>query len=50
MNYRVFVNKKQQFQIESESLYRELKTNLSLTGLTGIEYYNIYETYPVITL
>ena len=45
MNYRVFVNKKQQFQIESESLYRELKTNLSLTGLTGIEYYNIYDVF-----
>lgn len=45
MNYRVFVNKKQQFQIESESLYRELKTNLSLSGLTGIETYNIYDVF-----
>lgn len=37
MNYRVFVKKKEAFQVESASLFHELKQNLNLAGLQGVQ-------------
>ena len=43
MNTRIFVRKKEQFQVESESLCHELKTSLGLSDDFGLEQYNIYD-------
>ena len=32
MNYRVFVKKKEMFQVEAQSLHHELKQNLNLSN------------------
>lgn len=45
MNYRVFVKKKEAFQVESASLFHELKQNLDLQGLQGIQMYNVYDVF-----
>ena len=45
MNYRVFVKKKEAFQVESASLFHELKQNLDLQELQGIQMYNVYDVF-----
>ena len=45
MNYRVFVKKKEAFQVESASLFHELKQNLNLSGLQGVQMYNVYDVF-----
>ena len=45
MNYRVFVKKKEAYQVEADSLFHELRQNLNLNGLTGVELYNIYDVF-----
>lgn len=45
MNYRVFVKKKEAFQVESASLFHELKQNLNLQGLQGVQMYNVYDVF-----
>lgn len=43
MNYRVFVKKKQDYQVEASSLFHELKTNLNLNELKALSLYNVYD-------
>lgn len=45
MKYRIFVKKKEAYRVESDALCTELKQNLSLAGLQGIELYNIYDIF-----
>ena len=45
MNYRVFVKKKEMFQVEAQSLHHELKQNLNLSGLNGLQLYNVYDIF-----
>ena len=45
MNTRIFVRKKEQFQVESESLCHELKTSLGLSDDFSLEQYNIYDIF-----
>ena len=45
MNYRVYVKKKEAFQVESDSMFHELKQNLNLQGLTGVQLYNVYDVF-----
>ena len=45
MDYRVFVKKKEAFRVEAKSLFHELKQNLNLNGLTGVELYNVYDVF-----
>ncbi len=45
MNYRVYVKKKEVFQVESDSMFHELKQNLNLQGLTGVQLYNVYDVF-----
>lgn len=45
MNKRIFVKKKEAFQVEAVSLFHELKSNLNLNGLQGIALYNVYDIY-----
>ena len=45
MNTRIFVQKKDQFQVESESLCNELKTSLSLAEDFQLTQYNIYDIF-----
>lgn len=45
MNNRVFVKKKEAFQVEAESLFHELQTNLNLANLQGVTLYNVYDVF-----
>ena len=45
MNQRIFVKKKEAFQVESASLFHELANNLNLRGLQSVELYNSYDVY-----
>lgn len=45
MNKRVFVKKKEAFQVEAASLFHELKANVGLQGLSGVTLYNVYDIY-----
>ena len=44
MNYRIFVEKKPRFQVEAESLKRELNENLSL-NIQQLRYLNVYDLF-----
>lgn len=45
MNQRIFVKKKEAFQVEAASLYHELVNNLNLCDLNSVELYNVYDIY-----
>lgn len=45
MNYRLFISKKEQFQVESRSLLKELKENLKVTDIRSVQIYNIYDIF-----
>ena len=45
MNTRIFVQKKEQFQVESESLTKELKDSLALDDSFVCTQYNIYDIF-----
>ena len=45
MNKRIFVSKKQGFQVEGNSILNEIRENLYETGLTGAELYNVYDVF-----
>lgn len=44
MNYRIYVEKKPRFQVEAESLMRELNENLSL-NIRQLHYINVYDLF-----
>ena len=44
MNYRIYVEKKPRFQVEAESLMRELNENLSL-NIKQLHYINVYDLF-----
>lgn len=41
MNKRIFVSKKQGFQVEGNSILNEIRENLYETGLTGLSLIHI---------
>lgn len=45
MDTRIFVRKKEQFQVESESLCQELKLSLGLADDFGLIKYNLYDIF-----
>ena len=45
MNKRIFVSKKQGFQVEGNSILNEIRENLYETGLTRAELYNVYDVF-----
>ena len=45
MDTRIFVHKKEQFQVESESLAAELRQSLSLKENFGLTKYNLYDIF-----
>ena len=45
MDTRIFVQKKEQFQVESESLGTELRQSLSLSDDFKVSLYNIYDIF-----
>ena len=45
MDTRIFVHKKEQFQVESESLASELRQSLSLKEDFGLTKYNLYDIF-----
>ena len=47
MNKRIFVEKKADFQIKSESLVRELQHNLSLSTLKSIRIVQVYDVFDL---
>ena len=44
MNYRVYVEKKPGFEVESKSMLKNLNTNLEL-NLTGLRIINTYDLF-----
>lgn len=45
MNKRIFVSKKEGFQVEGNSILNEIKENLKENGLEKVELYNIYDVF-----
>ena len=45
MDKRIFVSKKQGFQVEGNSLLNEIRENLYETGLERVELYNVYDIF-----
>lgn len=45
MDQRIYVQKKDAFQVEAKSLCHELKTNLNINGLKDVTLYNVYDVY-----
>ncbi|MGN1276670.1 MAG: phosphoribosylformylglycinamidine synthase, partial [Floccifex sp.] len=45
MDTRIFVSKKDQFRVESDSLCNELKTSLDLDSNLSLTQYNIYDIF-----
>lgn len=45
MKYRIYVTKKENYVVESESLCNELRTNLKLNKLNNIKLYNVYDVF-----
>ena len=41
--YRLFVEKKQPYDVEAQGLFHDLKTNLALAGLKGVRVLNRYD-------
>ncbi len=47
MNKRIFVRKKEDYNVEESTLKREFKTNLNINNLETIERYNIYDIFNI---
>ena len=47
MVFRVYVEKKQGFDVEARQLENELKTILGITGLTGLRIVNRYDVEDI---
>ena len=47
MDKRIFVEKKADFQVKSESLVRELQHNLSLSTLKSIRIVQVYDVFDL---
>ena len=45
MNYRIFVKKKENYQVEAVSLFHELQTNLNIQCLQRAILYNVYDIF-----
>ena len=47
MDKRIFVEKKADFQVKSESLVRELQHNLGLSSLKSIRIVQVYDVFDL---
>ena len=45
MNYRIFVEKKEDFRVEAQNLFSDLKENIGLDGLLDVRVLNIYDIF-----
>ena len=45
MNYRIFVEKKEDFRVETQNLMSDLQENIKLSSLEGIRVLNIYDIF-----
>ncbi|MEG0841431.1 MAG: phosphoribosylformylglycinamidine synthase [Erysipelotrichaceae bacterium] len=45
MNKRIYVTKKEAYQIEANDLYQDMVENLGLKGLKSVRLYNIYDIF-----
>ena len=45
MNYRIFVEKKEDFRVEAQNLFSDLKENIGLAGLLDVRVLNIYDIF-----
>ena len=45
MNKRLFVRKKEAFQVEANALYQELYASLNLPHMQGLTLYNVYDIF-----
>ncbi|MDR3264358.1 MAG: phosphoribosylformylglycinamidine synthase [Clostridiales bacterium] len=47
MNYRVFTEKKEQYNVEAETLFNSCKTVLKIDGLKSLRAVNIYDVFDI---
>ena len=45
MNYRIFVEKKEDFRVEAQNLFSDLKENIGIDGLIDVRVLNIYDVF-----
>lgn len=45
MNYRIFVEKKEDFRVEAQNLFSDLKKNIGIDGLVDVRVLNIYDVF-----
>ena len=45
MNYRIFVEKKEDFRVEAQNLFIDLKENIGIDGLVDVRVLNIYDVF-----
>ena len=45
MNYRIFVEKKEDFRVEAQNLFSDLKENIGIDGLVDVRVLNIYDVF-----
>ena len=45
MNYRIFVEKKKDFRVETQNLFSDLKENIGISGLRDVRVLNIYDVF-----
>ena len=45
MNFRIFVEKKEDFKVEAQKLFNDLKENLGIASLEGLRVLNIYDIF-----
>ena len=47
MNFRIFVEKKKEFNVEARELFEDLKENLFIKKLSNIRIVNIYDIFNI---
>ena len=45
MNYRIYVEKRNKFDIESEELLKDIKLNVSINGIENVKIINLYDVF-----
>ncbi len=46
-NYRVYVEKREEFSVEAKSLFKDFKGNLQINNLTKVRLFNIYDVFNI---
>ena len=47
MNYRIYVEKKKIFNVESEELFNEIRNDMLITNIENVKVINIYDIFNI---